>query len=178
MVSNDGFPKKKCVILFQLQQSRVQENQTYRGHQIMHAYYLLHSGAPLDLMWRSVQQNGGISGEGEQKVDNFCGLWMIQHPFNLMSGGILFSPCQETGEEMDKQKTPKNYMLTQPDCSGLRISMNITRSRLSNHHSYEMSVYFKKRLLLKTVATFLPNFLAARKILGVLHSNALVFLPY
>lgn len=75
MVSNDGFSKKKkCVILFQLQQSRVQENRTYRGYQIMHAYYLLHSGAPLDLMWRSVQQNGGISGGGEPKVDNFCGL--------------------------------------------------------------------------------------------------------
>lgn len=37
----------------------------------MQAYYPLHSGAPLDLMWRSVQQNGGISGEGEQKVDHF-----------------------------------------------------------------------------------------------------------
>lgn len=109
MVSNDGFSKKKCVILFQLQQSRVQQNRTYRGHQIMHAYYLLHSGAPLDLMWRSVQQNGGISGEGEQKVDNFGGLWMIQYPLNLMSGGILFSPCQETGAEtgMDKQKKKK-----------------------------------------------------------------------
>lgn len=93
----------------------------------MHAYHLLHSDAPLDLMWRSVQQNGGISGERAPKVDDFCGLWMIQHPLNLMSGGILFSPCQETREETlrDKQKNNNNNMLIQPDCSGLSTSTRL-----------------------------------------------------
>lgn len=71
-------------------------------------------------------------------------------------------------------------MLTQPDCSGLRTSMNITRSRLSNHHSYEISVYLKKkkRLLLKTVATFLLNFLAALKFLECYTPTLWFFLPY
>lgn len=54
----------------------------------MHAYHLLHSDAPLEIMWRSVQQNGGISGEGEHKVDDSCGSRMIQHPLNLMFRGI------------------------------------------------------------------------------------------
>lgn len=65
----------------------------------MHAYHLLHSDAPLDLMWRSVLQNGGISGEGEHKVYDICGLWMIQHLLNLMCRGILFSQCQVNSEE-------------------------------------------------------------------------------
>lgn len=62
-------------------------------------------------MWRSVQQNGGISGEREHKVDDFCGLRMIQHPLDRMSGGILFSPCQKTvrDEQKNKNQQQKQY---------------------------------------------------------------------
>lgn len=73
----------------------------------MHAYHLLHSGAPLDLMWKSVQQNGGISSEAGHKVGDFGGLWMIQHPLNLMSRGILFSPVSRNSEGQAKKTTTK-----------------------------------------------------------------------
>lgn len=172
MVSNDGFSKKKCVILFQLQQSKVQQNWTYRGHQIMHVYYLLHSGALLDLIWRSVQQNGGISGEGQQKVDDFGGLWMIQHLLNLMSRSILFSPCQETGEEtgMDKQKRKNNNMLTQPDCSDLSTSMRLWISQEAacqiitpNRWVFMFKKKDSAKKKKKTLATFVLNFSVALK---------------
>lgn len=84
----------------------------------MHAYHLLHSGAPLDLMWKSVQQNGGISGEGEPKVGDFGGLGMIQRPLNLMSRGILFSPVSRNSEGQAK-KNNNNNLLTQPGYRGL-----------------------------------------------------------
>lgn len=107
----------------------------------MHAYHLLHSDAPLDLMCKSVQQNGGISGEGEHKVGGFGGLWMIQHPLNLMSRGILFSPMSRNSEGQAKkqqQQSADTARLQWPQYK----TMNIMRSCFTNHHS-KTSVYFK-----------------------------------
>lgn len=109
----------------------------------MHAYHLLHSGAPLDLMWKSVQQNGGISGEGEHKVGDLGGLWMIQHPLNLMSRGILFSPpCQETVRDKQKQQQQQSADTARLQWPQYR-TMNIMRSCFTNHRSIKTSVYFK-----------------------------------
>lgn len=109
----------------------------------MHAYHLLHSGAPLDLMWKSVQQNGGISGEGEPKVGDFGGLGMIQRPLNLMSRGILFSPVSRNSEGQAK----KNQQQQSADTARLQRpqykTMNIMRSCFPNHHSIETGVDFK-----------------------------------
>lgn len=109
----------------------------------MHAYHLLHSGAPLDLMWKSVQQNGGISGEGEHKVGDFGGLGMIQRPLNLMSRGILFSPVSRNSEgqakKQQQQQSADTARLQWPQYE----TMNIMRSCFTNHHSIETGVDFK-----------------------------------
>lgn len=146
----------------------------------MHAYYLLHSGAPLDIMWRTVQHNGGISGEGEQKVDNFRGLWMIQHPLNLMSGGILFSPCKETEETgMDKQKRKENNnMLTQADCRGLSTSTRLSREAPCQFITPMRRVLILKKASAKNSGYFFVKLLSSAKIFGLLRSKALAFLPY